>query len=182
MSGPIVETLYGQFAAGFGGGAPGVTARNSFTVNNAVTEVTIDVVSALWYFCFRQKAGKFNFDALDNVLVLAAGVTFPYHFIPGDAVHNLSYIWVNAANVAAAGPPQLAPTTYTLSFPIVGAEIDLGLFLPAPGTTKWSLGCYYANLAPVGNVSMIGVPATLNGQVLYPIPFVKVLHTLPMVA
>jgi len=175
----IVDILIGKFVANVAGNPAAVTTRNTFTPNNAVNEVSIDVAAAAWRFIFCKVGAPFyRFNDADNLTILSAGIAFPYHFIRSTTELRIKIDFY--ANATPYTNGQLSQDG-ELQFPYSDAEMSLGILVPKP-TIPAVVGPYsMRGIMTAGAVSMIGSPAALNGVVQYPIPFMKVMHTLSMV-
>jgi len=176
----IINTLYGRPL----GGWPAPSAYGSVTCNGAVNKVAIDTVAVAWNYTFGMELN-------------AAPGSFAYKFTPTDKFRILSYGWQMPHGLAWANeggdmpPIQIVegnsnPAAATffldqvsfLEVPWGDYEIALDIFVDwstAPAAQNWfSLETRLQS----GTVSMVGLAAALNGQVLYPIPYIKILHNL----
>jgi hypothetical protein len=184
MSAQIIEMLQGIFIPLFHGNTAVQGLRNSFTVNTAANEVAIDTTTALnaWDYTFVNGQGNQFFQIADQPKIISIGMGLPYYFDSGDQNLMLRFGYVTIGGSSGV-LSQIAPTTGDFVFPLMNEEIEIDAFIPWPEPIS---AVTHRNIAlqgimTSGKISMIGVPASLNLAVLYPMPFIKVLHTLPMV-
>lgn len=193
MSGKI-DLLIGQFVANEGGNPAVINNRNRFTVNTGVNTVNIDTATApVWNFTFLKPYGTLPrfFSARDNIRVLSMGVMLPYGFEIGDTPITMSINKLCTYNKigAPASQPFNEFLDYdggdsTFSFPFANYEFATDIISeffaqdpnPAISITSYAITCKILS----GNINMVGVNSSLNGQVITPIPFMKVLHTIPV--
>lgn len=186
----IIDTLYGVQTA------PTPSTFNSFTVNNAVRKVAIDVVAVAWSYVLGVQVGAgvkaFKFDIQDNFRLLSYGVALPHGF--QFANEGSVTIPDGACTLQITGNSDLAPFTAfyldevsALAVPFANYEMATDIYVPwsnapplpvAPAVTPTFYTLQIALTS--GEISMVGVNAILNALVLYPIPFVKILHSLPL--
>jgi hypothetical protein len=192
----ILDVLYGRFVALVGGNGAADSNRNKFVVNNAAVDVAIDLASApAWYFIFCQGPlhRYYWFRPNDNLLLLSGGVIYPYNYSPSIEPPSVFYEYYALhviGAIAASGPiAQITGAGGDLEFPSSNYELSTNIFIPwpaaaligpPPGVAVDKL--LLRGRITGGRVSMIASPAALDTSTQVPIPFVKVLHTLPMVA
>jgi hypothetical protein len=163
--------------------------RASFTVNNAVPRVQIIPGIAAGYL--RSSLGFRYFAPDDNVRLLSLGIFLPYSFTLATRGARLEAYWDSSRPASGVIDELTGPNALSIGsveVPFDGAEFPLDVviahkdsgykvafrftFIPVPGVPDTAT-----------YVSMANVPAIIpNGTVLYPSVFVKVLHTLTMVA
>lgn len=181
----MITTMVGKFQANLGGNPAALNTYNSFTVNTAVTQVAISQAAAPWAFVFVSP-WHLVISALqraDNFKIVSLGLRLPYHFISGVIGPEITIVGtdgnVNPWEVVATGS-GVANGSFHL--PDVNYEYSINQYFPWPQTGAISgfdamfLGAFITEF----DVSMIGVDALLNTEVLYPEPFIKIEHTLPL--
>jgi hypothetical protein len=172
-----------------------------FTVNNAVNSVNIGTAvlippGNLPYLRGQNVdpadgLGYRYFQAGDSIRILSAGVALPYGFSKGLTGFYLNFHAFDDTDVElGAQAPSLYQGDYCI--PYENAEIAFDVFCPYPYVVLGRKFCLVARILnstqdsssfTFGTVSMVGVPASIvNGTVLNAVPFVKVLHNLPLVA
>ena len=144
---------------------------------------------------FYSAGGKSVFQAGDNFTILSMGFVFPESFVMAKAAantfqNNLSFA-LGLEKTTAAGP-YLLPNfgVEGIQLPLENYEQPLGIFIDVEKvnaillTVSYSLFNvmrYLDDAAPIyPAVSMIGVPAALNGTVQHVSAFVKILHNYPL--
>lgn len=181
----MITTMAGKFQANLGGNPAALNAYNSFTVNNAVTQVAISQAVAPWAFVFLSP-WTLILSALqraDNFKILSVGLRLPYHFISGVTSPEITIVGTDGiANPWALVATGSDVANGSFHLPDVNYEYSINQYFPWPQTGVISgfdsmfLGAFINEF----DVSMIGVDALLNTEVLYPEPFIKIEHTLPL--
>lgn len=180
---------------------PARTENQIFTVNNAVNFVnvqpavlippgnlpylrgqTVDSADGLGYRYFQGG---------DNLRILSVGIELPYGFSKGPTGFYLNFHAFDDTNFELGfQTPVFYQGDYHI--PYENSEIALDIFMPYPYVSLGRKFCLVArvlnsiqdpNTFTFGTVSQVGAPASIvNGTVLNVVPFVKILHNLPMVA
>lgn len=178
----IINTLYGRPVTNW----PAPSAYQSFTVNTAVRKVSVDLVSVpQWRYTFGLEVmgltGQFayKFAKTDKFRILSFGILMPHGLQfanEGGDVPPILYVGGNSN----LGVPYFFDQVSYMHVPWGEYEVAADNFVDwsnAPTAATWLSieGQLYS-----GQVSMVGVNAALNGQVFYTIPYVKVLHNLPL--
>lgn len=184
-----IEVLRGRFVPVVSA-QPAITAYGSFTVNNAVNLVLTSNVGAAWVWVFENGMGWYKFQSKDNIRILSMWHVLPYHFQfanPGewDPAHPAggTLAWTRYGNVTGSAIiPEFGGANSGAYAPVANAETALDVYVPWPGGVGDTWIALRMGQTLQYAISMIGVPAALNGQVLYPTPFIKVLHTLDVIA
>jgi hypothetical protein len=160
----------------------------SFTVNNAVnyvdaTRVTDKVLIS------GGVGGLPYFQQGDSLLVQTIGIIMPIQFClwpPENAGEKQGAVPILLQGQYSGGT-KFDFTVFGSShfiFPMENYEVAINGYFDASATTgKYKI---IFDLPKSGSqkmrVSMVNVPAALNGLTFYIVPFIKVLHNLPMVA
>jgi len=180
----IIDVMTGIFIANIGGNGAADSVKNKFTVNNAVNEVPIiNAAVTDWNFVFQVNPLFCRIQAQDAITVLSFGVMVPYHFVWSQLPVLSFYYWAkNGASIQSDKFPEINAPSGFLPAPFANYEMSLGGYCPWPVPSTGGPYADYELIASFlgGRVSMIGVPAALNGVVITPVPFVKIQHTLPL--
>jgi len=155
--------------------------KPSFVVNTAAATVAVTVPATP----FLKAAGTLlrEFSAADSILILEYGIKMPECFEwtqrAGDGLPKFTTGWARASDGA-----NLTTLTSQFTVPVPNQVTDLkgsqyeGLFLPHyslaypdPGVA----GKLLWRMSPM-NISMVGVPDSLNGVTQYLEPWVKIQH------
>ncbi len=123
-------------------------------------------------------AGDLDFQQGDNLKILSFGVNVPYGF---ELYHDqvtlndpklFLRLWNNTTMVSfPLRPPELW-------FPFFNYEMSYGRFVE----TDLLLNNFKLKIRPDPiNISMLNIPAALDGETIYIVPWVKVAHTLELV-
>lgn len=169
----IIETLQVNPANGY-----------NFTVNTAVNEVLLNMTLGVK---FLENPSTFcKFQDGDNITFLSAGFLLPYSFGPSlnlDAAGDPILPWTQIqAEKKVGGAVVPLPGIPAASFlPFANYEYMLGVFSPVSSMSYGEVRLLYTFARPIG-ISMVNVPAALNTLVLPVIPWVKILHNLPLLA
>lgn len=169
---------------------PKLTDCPSFIVNNAVNSVT--VTSMAIEKEMYSGDGRRRFTNADAMIVLSVGYFIPERFVlwnyenvAGEQLtnphielrlkENTGVFW-DVFGFGSGGVMPIPFPNYEFS---IGGFInpkDLGL----TGTTFEVFCKFGADSADRMQISMVDVPAALNGQTFYIVPFIKVLHSLQL--
>jgi hypothetical protein len=175
----------------------------SFTVNTAVLSVDLKIpihVPAYDYHLVSG-GGKKRFTAGDNFTVLSAGYVLPESFGMAKApvnTHQAAPALAIGIQAYTGGSIYFLPNFQVdgVQLPLENYEIPLNIFVDVMNisdgvggypfrTTKFNLPTYLLGLDAQNNlypqVSMVGVPAILNGTVQNAILFVKILHNYALI-
>lgn len=173
----IIDSLRGGFVGGnFNQMVP--TSYGSFTVNNAVTVVYTDTAAPVSYRTLVGAGTVYRFANADYLCLLSVCLSLGYQFCLADGWADIQLVYGNNAGCAAV--PEIGSGSGRLQLPIVGGEVSLGVQIPwrryTGGSAVMSIGYRVINVA----VSMVNVPAALNGLVIYPVLVAKVSHVVDM--
>jgi hypothetical protein len=168
--------------------APGLADCQSFTVNSLVNYVAC--VNPATNSYGKNSVGNNIFQKGDSFTVLSGGLRISESFtlwtiplalhtlpnlglIPWGVTSGLFYTIPNFASNNTYLPMENYECVFDSYFECALA-VGLG-----PGLLKenFKLGVFIPDAL---NISMQGVPAAMNGKVFYAVPFVKILHTLPL--
>jgi len=132
-----------------------------------------------------------RFQSKDNLRILSAGFYIPECFTPandsskGDVaipLNELMLLVKKSDYTFSSVLPGLGPRG-VLPIPFLNYEIALDIFSNIAGVTLLADDCFYLqNILYCNDISMVGVPTVLNGDTIKVIPFIKVLHTKPIIA
>lgn len=188
-----IEILTGRFIANEGGNGAADSLQNKFTVNTGVDSVNIDTATAPnWYWVFSKAYSPYPryISARDQVRILSMGVMIPYGFDLASTVLTLQfykYTYMQGGAKVSVDVPEFIDyggTVSSFTFPFVNYEFacdiispfDPQMSSPATNPVQYCFTCK----ALSGSFSMVGVNSALNGDVITPIPFMKILHTIPV--
>jgi len=166
--------------------------RYSFVVNTAVADVTLTAPVAVFPVLRAANdpaAGKFPyFQRRDNIRVLSVGLFLPYQFTVSTQCVHVDLSWEDVAGNLYPVFTDFANQS-GLWVPWENYEMQVDRFAPFPTTAATKcrlLGILKDGASGPANdrlrVSMLNVPAALNGTTQYARLFVKVAHTLFMTA
>lgn len=165
-------------------GGGGVDERQSFTVNNAVADVALNVWGAPEARLRPALFTNYYIQPKDNITILSMGITLPHSFVLSDRLAFITLGW----NDGGSGGVPLGDSG-AIQLPFGSYEMALNTYLPwfTGGVLKYYLTMKIA--APALDaaaiqcrVSMAGVPAILNGTTQPIIAWLKIAHTLPLIA
>lgn len=155
----------------------------SFTVNNLVTHVPMVAPNNDGLLYRADSRYQFleadHFQILSYGCVLQLGFQFWENDVGGEYIAPEIYF---GAKVGAGALIAIEPNTIWL--PYENYEMNLGAYNNLNTTVfndTFSLFCSFLK-GQAQNISMIGVPDDLNGLVFRCPLYMKVLHTLPMIA
>jgi hypothetical protein len=137
-------------------------------INTAVNSVTMAGSGSIRTF---DQNGHFEFRKADNLRIVRARLWLPYYFILSVAPGVINLTWKKVALTINITNFPIAQVCEWQELSIVAAWQSIG------ANTSQVLG---VETAPVG-VSMIGVPASLNGATVNGCVLLQVEHTLPMI-
>lgn len=166
-----------------------------FQVNNAVLSVDLNEASVGDVEIYYASENTSKFQRGDSFIVLSVGYFVPAGFLlfeyesAGAIKIPCPIMWMTGLNVGLIGHHSILnfgnDGKFKLPFP--NYEFSCGIFVnPEENSlnlsTHFQLECefplWYNPDKP--QVSMINVPAALNGHVFHIIPFIKVLHNFPL--
>ena len=156
-------------------------AALQFTVNNLVNEVAIaDRASAPGaYIEFQTGNGGDKWTSQDNVIIQSVFIKLPYCFHLSTGIPVVALVWMNSAQTIVDPIQEVGGGSGETYLPFDGREVEFDVRGAAPVT---GISQPYLGLGTTENlnVSMIGVPDSLNGLTFDLQVGVKVLHTLPI--
>jgi hypothetical protein len=161
----------------------------NFVVNNAVDNVVVNIPAA--YTTMNACENHFSFVRGDNFTILSAGYFIPERFVVWgyqnadpinlNSVPQLSLLSIGSLGL---GVPLHIGQNGKINIPFPNYEFSIGQFIDTEisGMTDplFRITCKFPFDADADKllISMIDVPAALNGKTFYCIPFIKVLHNL----
>lgn len=171
-----------------------------FTVNTALPPAGQTIATHGSFECDNME-GKSLFQQGDNIAIISAGIIMPESFMFGNigfgpaplyALPKLRfYFYTEPAHVTYY--PAMAGSVGDFYVPIENYEYVLNNYIDVTkGPFRDSVGglhtsipgnfTIYLSIDPATvKVSMVNVPAVLNGQIMRITPFIKILHNLPMI-
>lgn len=173
---------------------PNVDECPYFTVNIAVNSVDL-----LWAFGARilyAAQGDSKFQRGDSFIVLSCGYFIPegfrfYGYEDAGAAH-IPVPVLELTALLSSGPPFIIIQNFgnqgKMRIPFPNYEFSIGTFCDTEqqgiNTATWQLaGDFPLILAPDNpQISMVGVPAALDGLTFKVVPFFKVLHNFALTA
>lgn len=158
----------------------------TFTVDNTQIAVPITAGSGK-AFC---PDGTSFFEWADSFSLLSIGVTLPFGLVMGETIDALLntvvpsvFLVYEQQSVPGVWLPLPSATSAEFFLPMDNYEFSAGTWIDAkrlanggPGE-KFSLGALL-QFQPM--VSMLGVPDSMNGEVISAPVFMKILHNLPL--
>lgn len=159
-------------------GNPAVYQVPTFTVNTAVSEVTanFNAVPNFFWGVFSTPSGLNVFEPQDNVRILSMWIVLPFCFGLGSTVPRWGLVWKDALTTTGYTVPEWS-TDGQQWIPTANIEIPIDQYLPhnpllGPPYSGAQLAIGIMNLT----ISMINVPAALNGTTQDIQIALKVLH------
>lgn len=172
-----------------------------FTVNLAVDYVPLNQAAGVGPFIFLAGTGQSIFPKGDNLIILSAGYVLPESFVMA-AYDNTEPIFgmISPAMTLLVEDAVTGNSTLcwqfgrdgVFRFPMNNYEIAIGTFVnprtlsrPGPIENAFVLKTYFPTIPLLAvdrpNISMMGVPAALDGKTFHVPVFLKVLHNLSIV-
>lgn len=178
-----IDLMVGQIRGGF------PSAYNSVTVNAAVNVVRFDVLAAPWDWIFVQPiTGASRFVGRDNFRILSYGLLMPHGLSVanvGESPVGVGVVGQTSMRIRAGffGGAQYELSAFLhMTLPWGDYEVAADIFSDwQPGTVTRTDSMQLHCRLTEGVVSMVGVNAAIDTLTLYPIPFIKVLHTSALV-
>ena len=171
-----------------------------FTVNTALPPAGLPIATNGSFECDNSEQ-KSLFARGDNIAIISAGIILPESFILGNigfgaaplaALPRINiYFYTEPAHVKYY--PIIGGATGNFSIPIENYEyvlnnfIDVtkGPFITGGGATVDEIPgnfTVYLSIDPgTVKISMVNVPAILNGVVMRITPFIKIMHNIPLI-
>lgn len=160
-----------------------------FTVNLAAANKRVFVVDGLAPCFMMNSSLKYYFQPGDNLILLNVGYYIPESFCttqsiaPANPVFPFAHFTVvDAADVVKGVLPGLG-NLGGIILPFENYEGAYNVYSDV--NSLYNAGKYKLSVIMFFNhtcISMINVPADLDGKTFYIFPFIKVLHSLPMIA
>lgn len=159
----------------------------TFTVNTAVTDVPINASPIEYDLLGAPEIGFYRFfQPDDSIRILSLGVILPYHFVLSTRPIYLQITYQASGGISGG----VFPNGGYICTPFENYELACDVFFDYPVSGKQVKYTVHivdgtgsiTDPAKIMRVSMIGVPASLNGQTLPITVFIKVLHTLQMIS
>lgn len=168
---PILDTLFVD------------DANFDFVVNTAVNEVNLNLpqVPPATYGNFQNGSTFDRLDVQDPFNCLCVGIRLPFCFTIGTGVPYFATVWLDSVTAGVTIISQLSPPGRLAVYePDVEICIDVNIPWPAGplAVNPFHLAIGEADL----NISMVGVPAALNGLTFRAFPFMRIHHNLNMLA
>lgn len=188
-----INILYGKFLANEAGNPAVVNNRNKFTVNTGVNTVNFDTSTGpTWNFTFCKDGALGGnpfrfFRGRDQIRVLSFGIILPHGLQLGDtpllfgigksmytgAAFSQNVLFTEFSDASANSVIEVPFTNYEIALDVVSPYQNQNI-----GTPNFQMWYSIFGWVASGNISMVGVNSSLNGQVLTPVPFIKVMHSL----
>lgn len=161
-----------------------------FTVNTAVKYVNVASITGFGSPMSCGNAAYKKFTRGDNFIILSAGYFIPERFTIFEYTDVLTtkYSAPIMGLLAKVGGLYLPVNTFGnggyLKIPFPNYEFSLGTFVDTElnnfTTSTFELSLYFTMPSDMLSISMIDVPAALNGEVIKITPFIKILHNLQL--
>jgi hypothetical protein len=163
-----------------------VELRQTFTVNTGADFVYVNPVGALTPLYTAGDQARSWFLAKETFRIVGIGVQVPHGFTIGENGIFLGLLWQdNAAN--SGGISELSAGQPYFYVPFENFELSIDALIQWPinaSGTKLQLQVKIFNDPlfdpPPMQISMIGVPASLNGKSFFLQPFIKIEHNFPL--
>lgn len=165
-----------------------ITESPNFVVNTAINSVSLNNCGT--QFIFRNASNKRWFHQGDNIIILSVGFYLPESFVmaqrPAAGLNRALFEFTlgsDDTSLANYRPADAFGGSGNIFIPFpnyemsIGTYIDAELYLQADDYVL--IGTFGNNANPI-EISMINVPAALNGDTIYLTPWIKVLHNKPM--
>jgi hypothetical protein len=163
-----------------------------FEIDHTATAVPVQYPRTPAFF--YNANGLRIFRNIDNIIILSCGFVFPDNFVQANTAKTgtisptsimTTYLYKYSDLVTPVGFLPGFGDNASFSIPMENYEISIGIFsniTSAAGALageNFVVGCSMA----CNDVSMIGVPtAFLNNDVVKLIPFIKIIHNMPLQA
>jgi hypothetical protein len=153
-------------------------SRQNFTVNTAVNDVGINIIPAV-SGQLKDVSGRTWLHAKDNISVLSIGFSLPYNFGLSEKMTAMWILYYDSTG-AFGVLDTFGDNTGMLWIPSENYELSVGAYVPWPSAAIGSIRL----VALIGDttgfmparqcrISMIGVPAALNGTTQYLTSWIK---------
>lgn len=144
-------------------GNPGVYGVPFFTANTAVNEVavTCNAVPNFFWGVFSTPSGLNIFTPQDNCRILSMTLILPYCFGLGSTIPEWGLVWKDAGTTAGYAVSEWASDSRQWHG-LANTEIPIDQYLPFNPLLSDQPGQLCVGILNM-TVSMIGVPAALNG-------------------
>jgi hypothetical protein len=162
----------------------------TFTVN---TGGPLSVATTPTNILYRNSALYYKFQNGDNIILLSAGFVLPENFVLADTNKGGTSVAANEMQLYVYKQSSLVPPPVgllpglgdrgVLVIPMESYEVNANIFCDMSTLLAALAGedfVIQGNLY-VNNISMLNVPVALNATTQHIIPFIKVLHNLPMI-
>lgn len=171
---------------------PELTGCANFVVNNAVDSVVLNTPAAPSIMYSGNNGHKFTNG--DNFLILSAGYYIPERFTiyghqsvdPNKSCTPQMLLRVNEDPAGFSFVVDQFGNDGALNIPFPNYEFSIGTFIEIEqfslSTPLFNIAVDFPNSIDPDKplISMIDVPAALNGKTFYVIPFIKILHNIPL--
>ncbi len=162
----------------------------NFTVNNAVNFVQVINIIEMEFKACNLAASKFRRG--DNFTILSCGFHIPERFVVysynDTGATNFSAPILQLSGTVGGGAIPLLPfgNNGQLKLPLPNYEISLGCTIETESQglidpLGFSIKGYFPTIIDSLQISMVDVPAVLNGIKFSIVPFIKVLHNFQLV-
>lgn len=169
---------------------PDNDALPSFVVNTAATSVNVTGIVAPGAK-LRSANGVFSrFQRGDNFTILSVGVFVPERFMiwgypdASGVKRSAPLMQLNGTLGGGLTPIFTFGNVGDMKIPFQNYEFSIGVFNDAEqlGLTdaSFELSMLYPVIANTLSISMIDVPAAMNGLTFKIVPFIKVVHNFPL--
>jgi hypothetical protein len=165
---------------------PDIGGGGLFTVDNTV--LSVPMFAPLVFNKMYATTGNGLFQRGDNIIILSAGYIMPESFVmanqsgkPAAAISLVAQKNISGANILV----EPFGNAGQIAIPFANYEMSIGVFID---TERLLIDddFYMCSVFPGGSltvepeISMINVPASLNGITMEAFPFIKVLHNIPL--
>ncbi|MFA5235093.1 MAG: hypothetical protein WC390_11900 [Sulfurimonas sp.] len=161
----------------------------NFTVNTAVNFVNVVGIAGPGAVLHSCNGSFSSFARGDNFTILSCGIFIPERFTiydyPPDALDYSAPIVSLSATLGGGVVPVLTfGNNGELKLPFMNYEFSIGVFTDVEKNglvdPTFKLVTFFPLIANSLSISMVDVPAALNGIKFNVVPFFKVLHNFPL--
>lgn len=163
----------------------------SFVVNTAVTNVNVTGIAGPGAILRACNLANSKFTRGDNFTILSAGIFIPERFTvwnyPDAGGTKYSAPIIQLYGTVGGGATPIFPfgNNGELKIPFMNYEFSLGVHVDTEeaGLTDatFQLGTYFPVNVNTLQISMVDVPAAMNGLTFKIVPFFKVLHNFQLI-
>lgn len=170
---------------------PNYTDCPYYTVNTGAKSVALGAGAAIKMYVSGASSLIAKFQSKDNLRIISAGFYIPENFVlaetntggaPYIPLNQLQLFVYNSTPAETAKMPGCGGRG-VIPIPFSNYELTLDIFCDISSLTLNADNYFYIYSTLWANrLSMVGVPAAFDTDHIHAIPFLKILHTFPIIA